>query len=163
MKQIVLKVLLLAGMLVFGVPASADLDDAFSAYESGDKSTAFREFRKLAKQGHAGAQYNLGWMYANGEGVSKSSTKAVKWYRKAAEQGEADAQFNLGVMYVNREGIIQNLVEAYKWFALSEAQGIEEASEILKTLSIYMEVTKVAKAKRRVYEWQKAQRKKASQ
>ena len=47
----------------------------------------------------AGAQFNLGVMYANGEGVLKDEAEAVRWYRLAAEQGHAAAQFNLGNSY----------------------------------------------------------------
>ena len=43
-----------------------------------------------AEQGEA--QYNLGVMYANGEGVAKDDEESVKWYRKAAEQGLAAAK-----------------------------------------------------------------------
>jgi TPR repeat protein len=46
-------------------------------------------FRKSAQQGYAWTEYNLGFMYANGKGVSQDYTEAVKWYRKAAEQGAA--------------------------------------------------------------------------
>jgi TPR repeat protein len=56
-----------------------------------------------ANQGHAQAQYNLGVMHANGEGVQQDFTKAVKWYRLAADQGDAKAQFNLGAMHANGE------------------------------------------------------------
>jgi len=35
------------------------------------------------------AQYNLGVMYAKGQGVTQDNVQAVAWYRKAAEQGEA--------------------------------------------------------------------------
>ena len=49
----------------------------------------------------AAAQFKLGVMYENGEGVPKDSVKAVEWYRKAAEQGYAPAQFKLGWMYAN--------------------------------------------------------------
>jgi uncharacterized protein len=52
-----------------------------------------------AEQGDANAQFKLGLMYYNGEGVPEDDAEAVKWYRKAAEQGLAGAQFNLGVMY----------------------------------------------------------------
>ena len=48
--------------------------------------------------GDADAQYNLGWMYQNGNGVPQSDSEAVKWYRKAAEQGHADAKKNLDCM-----------------------------------------------------------------
>jgi hypothetical protein len=58
-----------------------------------------KEWRQAAEQGYAEAQYNLGVMYANGEGVPEDDTEAVKWYRKAAEQGLAKAQYNLGGRY----------------------------------------------------------------
>ena len=53
-------------------------------------------------EGHADAQYNLGAMYANGEGVPQDSVKAVEWWQKAATQGHADAQYNLGRSYYKR-------------------------------------------------------------
>ena len=57
-----------------------------------DHAEAVRWYRLAAKQGHAGAQFNLGWMYDEGEGVPEDDSEALKWYRRAAEQGHADAQ-----------------------------------------------------------------------
>ena len=57
---------------------------------------------RLADQGDAFAQYDLGVMYANGQGVPQDYAQAVAWYRKAADQGNAAAQTNLGVMYARR-------------------------------------------------------------
>ena len=34
-----------------------------------DYSEAAAWYRQAAEQGHANAQFNLGWMYANGRGV----------------------------------------------------------------------------------------------
>ena len=56
-----------------------------------DYATALREFEPLAKQGHARAQTNLGWMYDKGLGVPQNYETAVKWYTLAAEQGYAPA------------------------------------------------------------------------
>ena len=40
------------------------------------------------QQGNAGAQYQLGLMYANDEGVPEDDAKAVGWYHlKAGEMG----------------------------------------------------------------------------
>ena len=72
---------------------------------------------------------DLGWCYANGEGVPQDFQEAVKWYRKAAEQGHADAQNNLGNRYYKGDGVMRNLVEAYKWFSLASAQGNEIAKK----------------------------------
>jgi uncharacterized protein len=48
-----------------------------------------------ANQGYALAQYGLGFMYTNGQGVPQDYVEAVKWYRLAAEQGHAVAQGSL--------------------------------------------------------------------
>ena len=48
---------------------------------------AFEWYKKAAKQGFAKAQYNLGIMYQNGQGVDVNYKKAFEWYEKAAEQG----------------------------------------------------------------------------
>jgi len=52
----------------------------------------FDATKASAEQGVASAQYNLGAMYANGDGVPENVAEAVKWYRLAAEQGNASAQ-----------------------------------------------------------------------
>lgn len=57
-----------------------------------DEKTSKEYLLKAAEQGHSGAQCVLGVCYANGEGVSKDMSEAVKWWRKAAEQGDEDAK-----------------------------------------------------------------------
>ena len=68
----------------------------------------FKSGLPLAEAGYDVAQFNLGVMYDNGQGVLQDYKEAVKWYRLAAEQGYADAQYNLGVMYDNGEGVPQD-------------------------------------------------------
>ena len=53
---------------------------------------AVKWYRHAAEQGDADAQFNLGKMYAEGQGVPQADTEALKWYRRAADQGNADAQ-----------------------------------------------------------------------
>ena len=55
-------------------------------------------WKGAAKQGHAEAQFNLGAMYDQGQGVPQSYKEAAVWLRKAADQGHAEAQYNLGIM-----------------------------------------------------------------
>lgn len=45
-----------------------------------------------ARAGLADAQYALGWMYANGRGVSRSDAIALQLFRIAAEQGHPQAR-----------------------------------------------------------------------
>ena len=79
--------------------------EAAAAYERGDYATAFAGFRNYAEQGDPRAQYILGFMYANGEGIPKDAAAAAPWYRLAAEQGNAEAQGILGLMYDRGEGV----------------------------------------------------------
>jgi TPR repeat protein len=44
-------------------------------------------YRKAAEQGHPPAEYDLGWMVADGRGVLKNETEAKGWLRRAAESG----------------------------------------------------------------------------
>ena len=57
---------------------AADYQAGFYAYDRGDYATALKEWRPLAEQGHAKAQYNLGIMYDDGEGVAQDYAEAVK-------------------------------------------------------------------------------------
>ena len=125
---ICLAVALLFGSV--GVSWSQDFQKGVTAYESGDYATALREWKPLAQQGYASAQYNLGLMYDNGQGVPQDDKTAVKWYRLAAEQGYASAQFNLGVMYGMGTGIIQDWVYAHMWGIIAASNGNEDGAKL---------------------------------
>jgi len=38
---------------------------------------------RFAEQGEAAAQFNLGLMYATGQGVPQDDAEAAKWFRRA--------------------------------------------------------------------------------
>ena len=93
-------------MIMGTPPAPAQtMEEAAAAFGRGDYATALAGFRFYAEQGDARAQFNLGAMYANGEGVPEDDAEAGRWYRLAAEQGNAGAQLNLGNMYADGEGV----------------------------------------------------------
>ena len=87
--------------------------------------------RVRAAQGDASAQFNLGLMYDNGQGVPQDYKEAVKWWKKSAEQGDAEAQYNLGVMYDLGQGVPQDDKEALKWYRKSAEQGDASAQNNL--------------------------------
>jgi TPR repeat protein len=91
----------------------------------------FEELVRKAEQGDAKAQYGLGLMYYNGEGVSQDAAKALYWWMKAAEQGHAEAQFNVGVVYLKGEGTPRNTDEALKWTVKAAEQGLEPAKNLI--------------------------------
>lgn len=48
--------------------------------------------RTMAENGYAEAQYNLGKMLAQGQGISQDLTEAAHWLQAAAAQGHVDAK-----------------------------------------------------------------------
>ena len=108
---------------------SADFQTGLDAYKKGDFATALLEFQPLAEQGNASAQFFMGWMYKNGQGVAQDYKEAVKWWRLSAEQGDADAQNNLAAMYDEGHGVLQDYLRAHMWFNLSASNGSENAPE----------------------------------
>jgi len=88
-----------------------------------DFGLALVQYRKAVERGHPAAQYGLGIMHANGQGVAQNYAEAAMWYRKAADQGHALAQNNLGALYANGQGVQQNYAEAVTWYRKAADQG----------------------------------------
>jgi TPR repeat protein len=116
-----------------------------------------RDMRPFADQGHSWAQYILGEIYDNGQGVSQDNAEAAKWYRKAADQGHANAQYNLGVMYSTGQGVPQDYVEAHKWFnlAASRLTDSERDTAVKKRALMESKMTQsqIAEAQKLAREW----------
>ncbi|HHV6447566.1 TPA: tetratricopeptide repeat protein, partial [Haemophilus influenzae] len=78
----------------------------------------------------ANVQFNLGVMYAKGQGVKQDDFEAVKWFRKAAEQGHAKAQAILGFSYLLGErGVQVNKSLAKEWFGKACDNGNQDGCE----------------------------------
>jgi TPR repeat protein len=110
-------------LLIGGVSYSCGRENKPAYLETG----YLERYRKAADQGNADAQVNLGVMYAEGQGVKRDYTEAVRWYRKAAEQGYALAQWCLGVMYEDGHGLPQDYAEAVRWYRKAADQGNADA------------------------------------
>jgi TPR repeat protein len=123
-------VLLVGGVLalaLFGVATAGPLEDGQVALERNDYATALQIFRPLAEQGNAGAQFYLGSMYEQGQGVPYDTEQALGWLRKAAKQGSADAQLYLGGMYEQARGVPQDTQQAAAWYREAADQGSADA------------------------------------
>jgi TPR repeat protein len=134
---------------------------ADKAYLRGDYEKARTDIEFLAHGGEARAQYDLGVMYDQGQGVPQSDAKAREWYERAAQQGEPRALYNLGLMYLNGQGVPPDLVKAYYWISLSANRGNVSARDAVDYVSEKMSREQIAEGKRLVleYEEQAAQRK----
>ena len=137
---------LIVSVVACSQDSDSELKKAWEAYERGYYETAFSQYWRLAEQGDATAQFNLGNMYANGQGVAQNYQEAVKWYRLAAEQGDADAQFNLGVMYANGEGVTQDDRIAHMWFNLLASFGNKDGANARDRIAARMTSNQVSEA-----------------
>jgi uncharacterized protein len=112
------------------------------------------ELTAAALNGEAEAQYNLGNMYDNGEGVPKDQAVARMWLTKAAEQGHANAQFYVGArFYSTRYSSIrpmwgsteaevpgnESAALAVIWLTKASEQGIADAQYMLGNMYNYAE------------------------
>ena len=144
----------IAVAVMLSLPVAAqDFGKGEEAYERGDYSTALREWRPLAEQGEAQAQYRLGFLYQFGQGVPQDYERAVMWYRKAADQGYANGQFYLGFMYSIGLGVTRNIAQGHMWFNLAAAQGHKDAIKHRERLAKSMTSAEILAAQRLAREW----------
>jgi len=151
--QMIISVLLLSfAVFLFGQEtSSAGFEEGARAWDRGDYATALKEFRPLAEQGNAAAQFNLAQMYKIGLGVAQNYKEALGWYHRAADQGLADAQNNLGAMYANGQGVPQDYKAAIGWYRKAADQGLAEAQFNLGLL--YSERRDVPRDYKAAVEW----------
>jgi TPR repeat protein len=107
--------------------AAGPFEDAAAAYDKGDYATALQLFQPLADEGFSPAQFIIGLMYEQGQGVTKNYSEAMRWFRKAADQGNSGAQLGLGAMFSKGEGVPKDNAEAAKWYRLAADQGVAMA------------------------------------
>jgi hypothetical protein len=111
------------------------------------------ELRKLADQGDADAQWQLGILYHEGETVPKDDAMAVQWFERAAEQGYVSAQTTLGAYYEAGRGVTQDFSKAYFWSVLALAQGDDTSKLRLQDLAARMTPSQVASARQQAEAW----------
>ena len=75
-----------------------DVQDGWDAYDRKDYKTTHRLWLSSAEQGFASAQYNLGLMYAKGNGVPQNYALAHMWFNLSGSNGDRDAVKNRDIM-----------------------------------------------------------------
>lgn len=113
-----MQILLTATVIAFNLTGScfANFQDGIDAFNKEDYKTALFEWKPLAKEGDAVAQYNIGLIYENAYGVLKDYKEAAEWYRKSAKQGFEDSEFSLGYLYSTGDGVPRDYKKASKWY-----------------------------------------------
>ena len=80
-------------------------------------------FERLAKEGDAYGQFELGALYYQGEGTLQDYQKAAHWWRNAAQQGHVDAQYWLAALYHRGKGVPQNSRKAATLYLKAAEKG----------------------------------------
>jgi len=111
------------------------------------------ELRKLADQGDADAQWDMGYRYHNGQGVPKDDAQAVRWFQRAADQGHVNAQSTLGAYYWAGRGVPKDLTQAYFWSTVALHQGDRDSEARLRGLALQMTPGQVVAAQQQADDW----------
>ena len=133
-------------LLIAGSSWGQDFDKGVAAAQSGDWATVLKEWVPLAEQGDFRAQYNLGQMYRDGQGIPQDYKTAIKWFTLSAEQGHVDAQYNLGLMYGLGQGVLQDYVYAHMWGNIAASNGDENGSKLRDAVAKEMTAAQIEKA-----------------
>lgn len=102
-----------------------------SSYEAKDHARARETCASAARAGNSHAQYLLGRMYEEGDGVTKDSAAAVKWYRLAAESGHAVSQRRLAGAYALGRGVEKDEKLGLYWIQEAAKNGDRRAQKQL--------------------------------
>jgi TPR repeat protein len=92
-----------------GPSTAATSDFARAAYERGNYATALWLFRRQAERGDADAQFNLGTMYRDGQGVPQDYVQAYVWFTLAATRFAASETEKRSKAIKDREEVAANL------------------------------------------------------
>ena len=109
-------------------------DKPVTATISPDQLVAFSRLKKAAENGNAEAQFELGRIYGNGEGVPQDYQTAIVWLEKAAAQNHAKAQESLGSIYANGVGVKQDFLTARNWYMKAAQNGLGSAQFLMATM-----------------------------
>ena len=147
----------LLSFLAFPTFSNADqIEDAKAAIQNEDFTKSYELLLPLGEENNAEAQFLLGSLYINGQGVEKDDTKGLSWIMKSARQGydqarlrafsiyfelagrgDASAMYNLGYMWLHGWGGEQDPDVGIGWLESAAKNGHDRSAKVLS--GIYAE------------------------
>jgi TPR repeat protein len=110
-----------------------------------DDKKAFKWFRKAAKQGHADAQFHMGWMHEMGRTKNGPNEKeAIVCYIKASKLGCIKSFYHLGLVFTKDK---KSYDRAYTYFLLVRWLGEEDIDQSLNTIKKLITEAELSAAK----------------
>ncbi|MCB1722466.1 MAG: sel1 repeat family protein [Gammaproteobacteria bacterium] len=99
-----------------------------------DQLRAEAAVHRAAREGNAEAQFRLGVMYGNGDGVGLDYAQALHWFNKAAEQDHESALITLAWMYANGAGVDADEASARTLYLRAARLGSAKAQYVVGTM-----------------------------
>lgn len=110
---------------------TAAMTRATEAVERGDHQAALAIWGPLAHAGVGRAQNNIGACFAEGLGVERDLSLALRWLTLATENGDPVGQRNLAALHFRGDGVTQSDTEAMRLYRLAAEQGDAPAQDML--------------------------------
>jgi hypothetical protein len=96
-----------------------------------DTQQSFWETYTAALRGDKIAQFQVGVMYEQGNGIEQNQSLAAHWFEESARQGFVDAQYNIAIMYAAGRGVAADEGLAMMWLSRAAKQKDREARKLL--------------------------------
>ena len=118
-----------------------------------DYAQAAHWYLKAAEQSHPLAQFNLGIMYAAGQGVPRDKPNQCSGCKGPQTSATPERNINIGIKHhrASLEGLPEAApelrIQAYKWLQLSSAQGYRSSQAAWAFVALGMTREDVADAK----------------
>lgn len=107
------------------------------AYQSGDTEQAVTALELAARMGHAGAQWKLGQMYAEGDGVERNDLKAFQYFSRLADQHADDNPQRPNAKFIAKAFVV---VAGYYLSGIPNtpiARNLDRAADLVRHAAIY--------------------------
>ncbi|HEY9163544.1 MAG TPA: tetratricopeptide repeat protein [Magnetovibrio sp.] len=153
MKQLFTFAITLLVVLAAPPVQSADYQRGVEASLRRDFAAAYQEWEPLARQGDASSQFQLGWLYIEGNGVAQDVKQGIEWYTRSAQQGYAFAQTALGRIYENGTGVQKNDPVALMWYSIAASTWDKSAAPDRDRLAAQMPPDQLSEAQRLLSTW----------
>jgi hypothetical protein len=106
---------------------TSDPDEIELLYQEGKHKEALDAWMIKAFDGEAEAQFKVGTMFREGQGITPDRKQSVYWYLQAARQDHIAAQYNLGHAFMSGSGTEKDEPEAVRWWTSAAEAGDELA------------------------------------
>ena len=90
--------------------------------------------KRAAAQGNPRAMFDLGLMYAKGQGVRQNLRLAFNYFHKAARKNHLEAKFYMGLSFAQGKGVKKQTQLARYWFKLAVKAGHPKAMAYLASI-----------------------------